>query len=99
MTTAYRGESFYRFIMLTNTDKAYLAGLIDGEGCISIVRGTYKSGNPYYRLLIVVSQNDKIVLQYWRDKTGFGSIHTLRKDTKRWTAQHTWQISTAQALT
>ena len=47
--------------ILTEAEKAYLAGFFDGEGCISI--GKYQGKNnrtPVYQLMVVVSQKEDL---------------------------------------
>lgn len=48
------------------TEKAYIAGLIDGEGCITITRRK-KRKNPkfsYYQPLLNISNTDKRIIDY-----------------------------------
>lgn len=55
---------------------AYVAGFIDGEGCFLIARQTYRhpprSKRPCYRGQVVVSQNDRFVLEYIRNVLNLG---------------------------
>lgn len=47
---------------MTETTKAYIAGFIDGEGCIRISRNKYKSSNVYeykYGLILQVTNTIK----------------------------------------
>lgn len=55
---------------LTETDKAYIAGLFDGEGSIFIVRQKPGGSNTYpsYSLRATISNNDLKVLQWTKDK-------------------------------
>ena|SRR3990167_2982577 len=46
--------------MLTETEKAYLAGIIDGEGCITITKKTRGS----YQLVLVVAMTSFPVISY-----------------------------------
>lgn len=54
---------------MKETDKAYIAGFVDGEGCISI---SFKSGYHHVRLVIV--QKSKSVLEKIQKLFGFGSL-------------------------
>ena len=61
---------------LTETEKAYLAGFIDGEGCIHICSSNNKrSPIPAYRLMVAISQADREYLERWRLKLGAGNVH------------------------
>jgi hypothetical protein len=53
---------------LSDTDKAYLAGIIDGEGCITIHRRTPKAKeNPTYALFVEIA-NTSPALKKWLDE-------------------------------
>jgi hypothetical protein len=61
---------------LTEVDKAYLAGLIDGEGCIFISK--YKGKNnttPVYSLRVVIALTDEDTINHWHRVTGAGCVH------------------------
>lgn len=54
---------------MKKTDKAYIAGLIDGEGCICIAKrknGHFpKAGKPwYYQPIVTISNTDKRMLDF-----------------------------------
>ena len=63
---------------LLETEKAYIAGLFDGEGCVSIIKddrtgqGNHKS--PSYSLILIISNNNKEVLEWLNKKTGIGNL-------------------------
>ncbi len=74
--------------ILTETQKAYIAGFFDGEGCVSI--GKYqgkKNRTPTYQLMVVISQKDD-VLHELRDMVGIGSVcgnnHTKGRYYNQW---------------
>ena len=53
--------------MIKNVIKAYIAGLIDGEGCVSICRRKHrqrKSNNWYYEPQVVVANTDKRMMDF-----------------------------------
>lgn len=84
---------------LLETDKAYLAGLIDGEGCITITKAKrpHSTPLPIYILLIVISQKDKQLLDFWKAKTQLGSVFAVKKS--RNDGIYQWQIKSRQAET
>lgn len=52
---------------MNEKEKAYIAGLIDGEGCITIAK--HKSGQPkgkmwYYQPIITLANTDKTMINY-----------------------------------
>ncbi len=58
---------------------AYIAGLVDGEGCITIVTGHHKrlhpNWSPEYALHISVANQFVPALEYLKSATGLGSVH------------------------
>lgn len=52
---------------LNETDKAYIAGFFDGEGCINIHKGKIygKSINPHHRLVIRLANTNKEIVDYF----------------------------------
>lgn len=52
---------------LPETEKAYLAGIIDGEGCITINRRAVKGRAPVYHLYVSIA-NTSPALKKWLDE-------------------------------
>src|SRR5262252_6131202 len=59
---------------MDETERAYLAGFIDGEGCFS---SGLKHGS-YCRPKIGITQLDPTYLLWLRDELGFGNINYVR---------------------
>ena len=59
---------------MTRYELAYLAGLFDGEGSISIAINTYCKGVPYYVLQVNISSCDEHIIKWVRAKVGFGIV-------------------------
>jgi hypothetical protein len=52
---------------IRETDWAYAAGFVDGEGCIAIGRSFEpKRGRFYYSVQVVVTNRDRAVLDWFR---------------------------------
>lgn len=68
----------------TETDKAYLAGLIDGEGCV----GVYVSEKRSYRPRLSITNTNKEVLD-WVAET-FGGYVTTRSNGNGCKTVHRW---------
>lgn len=80
---------------MTEVEKAYLAGLVDGEGTITLSRH-HKGQNPQPRLAI--SNNCLSVLEWARSVTGKGLI-IRRSPRKEWHRQsYVWQVCLAGAV-
>jgi hypothetical protein len=66
---------------LTDTELAYLAGFLDGDGCISITKSLgARCISPSYALVLIVSQSDRPALKYWQVKTGIGHVNDVSKE-------------------
>jgi hypothetical protein len=66
---------------MSREDWSYLAGLFDGEGSVTIThhhRGHRKAGPLYHELAINIANTYEPVIQWVKDKLGFGMIHKKR---------------------
>jgi len=65
---------------------AYLAGLIDGEGCV----GTYRSGKHMY-FTIEIKMTSEAVIDWLVENFG-GYKHARPSTNRRWQDQYRWRI-------
>ena len=56
---------------MEETDLAYAAGIVDGEGCVYI----YRNGNGHYSMRLSVDMTDLIAIRWLRETFG-GSTYT-----------------------
>ncbi len=67
---------------------AYIAGLLDGEGCITIVKGhhtrLHPNWSPEYALHVSVANQFVPALEYLKSATGLGSIQRDRGKNFKW---------------
>jgi hypothetical protein len=64
---------------LNETEKAYLAGFMDGEGCVAILRQrSGKSISMTYKLVVILVQADRPMLQGLVETLGCGKIYSQR---------------------
>ena len=92
--------------MIPDTDKAYIAGLFDGEGSIHMRRGIEKKkkhkGKPGYRLSnsmrisMEITMTDRSVLVWVHEVLGVGTLKPktvkgLRKDGTPYLKQYKWR--------
>lgn len=80
---------------LTTAECAYLAGLIDGEGTITLAR-KYKGAHRH--LLVSISNTERSVLEWVHRVIGAGRITTKRIYKPGHTPSYTYAISNIQAL-
>ncbi len=57
---------------MTEAERAYIAGIFDGEGCVS--HREYSNGPPH----LSITQKDRELLEWIQQKTGVGNIYTQR---------------------
>ena len=93
---------------IPDTDKAYIAGLFDGEGSIHFKRGPEKKkkhkGKPGYRwsnslrLSMEITMTDPSVLRWVHEVLGVGTLNKkprkgLRKDGTKYLMQYRWRAT------
>lgn len=80
---------------LTPTDAAYLAGLIDGEGTITLTR---KHLNENRQLAVTISNTERNLLEFTLDVVGAGKITGKRTTSTKHTPSYTYAVYNRQAL-
>jgi len=81
--------------MLTPTDAAYIAGIIDGEGTISLTR---RHKNENRQLEISIANTEISLLNYLLKTIGTGRITKKRTYCDKHTPSATYLVSNRQAL-
>jgi hypothetical protein len=64
---------------MTNDEAAYIAGFIDGEGCISIYPCNSKKDNPSFTPRIIITNLDSAVLAWIQEIVGGGNLYKKKK--------------------
>lgn len=80
---------------LSRTDAAYIAGIIDGEGTVTLTR---EHANENRRLVISISSTEMALLQFVKDAIGAGRITAKRTYSDRHTSSFAYRITCRQAL-
>jgi len=80
--------------LLHDTEAAYIAGLIDGEGTITLSR---RHRNENRQLVISISNNEKAMLDYVSKVTGVGVITQKRTYANHHLINYTYKVSNRQA--
>jgi intein/homing endonuclease len=78
---------------LTEAQKAYLAGLFDGEGCIGYYKRKGNRSKYSYVSLVTISQTDFRPILWLHEKVGFGTVIT--KPGKKH-VEHQWTTNKRQ---
>ncbi len=80
---------------LSEKDRGWFGGILDGEGCISIIRATRRNGFQWYPGIGVANTNPLPI--EWA-KECFGGNTALRpRQNPRHKDAHVWQVSNARA--
>ena len=87
---------------LTETEKAYLAGLLDGEGCVGIQKkkSQYKKYLFDFGVRVVITNTNYELICWLKEKTGIGCASEYSKDKtykKNWNPVHRWTVVCEQA--
>lgn len=82
---------------LSKTNKAYIAGIIDGEGCVRVCRKTTKNGGSYQAFVCVTNSNEALL--YWlKEVTEIGCVYKYKKSAKKnWKLVHRFQVVSQNA--
>lgn len=80
---------------LTPVDAAYIAGLIDGEGTITLTR---KHRNENRQLAVSISSTEKNLLEFVMDSVGVGKITNKRIAQAHHTPSFVYAVYNRQAL-
>ena len=77
---------------MTETEKAYLAGMIDGEGCITISC----SKDRYFAMFIVLTGTHLGHIKHCAEIVGAGSMRSVKKEFPH-ADMHNWIVSSTEA--
>ena len=91
---------------MNDTDVAYIAGLFDGEGCVSYKqymrkRPHNKKPYPTWQIRLEIAMTDKSILIWVNEMLGVGTVGEKRyktKYTKGWKKQWRWRCSHRNAF-
>ena len=91
---------------MNDTDVAYIAGLFDGEGCVSYKqymrkRPHNKKAYPTWQIRLEIAMTDKSILVWVNEMLGVGTVGEKRyktKYTKGWKKQWRWRCSHRDAF-
>ena len=92
--------------MIPECDRAYIAGLFDGEGCVSYKQYNRKRKNnkkayPTWQIRLEIAMTDKSVLVWLNEVLGVGTVGEKRYKTKYtvgWKKQWRWRCSHRDAF-
>ncbi len=75
---------------LSEKEKAYLAGIIDGEGCIGFYHTSHAKG---YSIYVTIANTDKRLMDWLTSHVPSGHVYIRRKNPdKNWSAAYSWVL-------
>lgn len=80
--------------------RAYLAGIIDGEGAIVINRSLCAKGTRHghsLRLLISIANTKPVLIRWIHETVGFGAVHKVVIASERHAPASRWEVWSKQA--
>jgi hypothetical protein len=78
---------------LSETDKAYLAGIIDGEGCITVCKGA-KYDNRVVTVAVVMNDREAVDMLF----AAFGGcFFEVKKSNPKWNDSFRWAVKQRKA--
>lgn len=80
---------------LTEPERAYLAGLFDGEGCVGYYKRRGNRNKYSYVSMVLITQSDFRLMLWLESKIGFGNI-TSRAGKKHF--EYHWQTNKKSAV-
>lgn len=83
---------------LTEVEKAYLAGIIDGEGCIMLQRSTARSSAAYVFPVVKIANTSSDLVVWLRSKIEYGAWQYRSKMHEGCKDVHHWCVASNQAI-
>lgn len=88
--------AYYRKVrLLSAIDAAYIAGLVDGEGTVTL---SQEHRTERRRLAVTVSSTERALLEFLRDAVGAGQITRKRTYSPKHTPSFAYKITNRQAI-
>lgn len=81
--------------MQKSTDLAYLAGIIDGEGTITLTKNN--RSDAFRRIDVSVANTDRALIDWLKAEFG-GKVRTRASRKSHWKTGYEWRVGADQAL-
>ena len=78
--------------------EAYAAGLLDGEGCVTVLKHLNSEGRPQYQLMVVFGMNDREGLDAIRLRFGGNVNGPDHRGTYTWSASGVYALEFLKAV-
>ena len=80
-----------------SSEAAYLAGIIDGEGCFKLQRSGGGQSHAYISPYVVVVMNDKTTIEHLHQLWG-GNFRRVKQSNPRYRDGYLWSVSSQEAV-
>ena len=79
---------------LSLEDKCYIAGLIDGEGCITVYYIKNPNSPQGFRLRpqIQIGNTNKLIIYWLKETTGVGVLSIHKQSKAKWKTCYSWYL-------
>lgn len=84
---------------MSESTTAYLAGVLDSDGCVSLGSYRTRNGSIDYRVQVVISKTDQEFLQWVQATLDYGSINYQENADSAYPSCYQWRVSQAKAET
>lgn len=83
---------------MTDLELAWLAGLLEGEGCFSVQEQERPSGKVYYQAKIRCSMTDEDIIRRLHELVPQANVYERRFDlmNEKWKKQWSWELCKKQ---
>ena len=88
-------SEYKRVHVLSKAESAYLAGIIDGEGTVTLTR---RNKNAQRQLAVTITSTDRPLLEYVLQVIGVGKITNKKMHKSNHSPAYTYQVFNRQAL-
>lgn len=82
----------FKEVNLTERDMAYIAGLVDGEGTVTIRKATGRKGAVEYHPYIRISNTSKELMDWLEQKLNFPNVYIAKQKTRAGTPMYIFNI-------
>ncbi|OPX88998.1 MAG: hypothetical protein A4E53_01731 [Pelotomaculum sp. PtaB.Bin104] len=89
-----------KWMLESIVDRAYLAGAIDGEGCIRIFHGKNGRNTNWirHRAFLQVTNTNRILPDWCKLITGMGFVRAIKPKNHKWKTRYDWIVQDGNAI-
>lgn len=85
-----------RINIINKSDAIYLAGIFDGEGCVTL--GKMENYKTTYCLNVNVTNTNQLLLEWIKETVGKGGVYKKTRENDYWKDNYVWKINGSLAV-